>query len=397
MTKLTDIAIKAAIKEVGRTGKAKRLSDGAGKGTGRVVLSVKPAGNSVSVEWFAQQWMNGKRTMAKMGNYPGMTLSAARERFGADHAERIHTGGAIKAIKAGSLDDLKLAYLSALDERGAKTLENITYLVDRAVIAIGSTKQARDVTYDDAVRYLSSVYARGAVHVADKTRIHLRAMFEWGIKSERDYRSATSKQFQIVGNPIDGIPAEPISVGNRFLSVDEFTVVYRHYTRRRHKYGLAIRLSMLTGQRPTQIISTRLEHIDRVNMMITWPTSKVGTPHTIPITPMMFELIQLAEKTAASGWLFPNLDGVSQATRSELSSYFYRNKRHIEITDFSMRDLRRTWKTLAGHAGLTKTERDLIQHHSVSDTSSRHYDRYQYLDEKRAGMLKWEAWIKPRL
>lgn len=397
MSKLTDVAIKAALKEVGRTGKAKRLSDGTGKGTGRVVLSIKPSGDSVSAEWFAQQWADGKRTMAKMGNYPSMTLSVARDRFTSDHAGRIHAGDAIKASKAGSLADLKAAYLSALSERGTKTVENITYLIDKAVAEIGESKQARDVTYDDAIRYLSSVYGRGAIHVADRTRIYLRAMFEWGIKSERDYRATVKRRFMIEANPIIGIPAEPVSVGDRFLSPEEFSVVYRHFTNRRHRYALAIRISMLTGQRPTQILSTRMEHIDRANMIITWPTSKLGTPHTIPITPMMLELFELAEKSSSNGWVFPDLAGTAQASQMELSAYFYKNKLKIQLPNFSMRDLRRTWKTLAGHAGLTKTERDLIQHHSVGDASSRHYDRYHYLAEKRVGMEKWEEWIKPRL
>jgi hypothetical protein len=64
---------------------------------------------------------------------------------------------------------------------------------------------------------------------------------------------------------------------------------------------------------------------------------------------------------------------------------------------FSNRDIRRTWKTLAGHAGLTKEERDLIQNHKKPDVSSRHYDRYDYLSEKREAMAKWETWFRKNI
>ena len=42
---------------------------------------------------------------------------------------------------------------------------------------------------------------------------------------------------------------------------------------------------------------------------------------------------------------------------------------------FTARDLRRTWKTLAGAAGISKETRDRLQSHALSDVSSKHYDR----------------------
>jgi hypothetical protein len=47
------------------------------------------------------------------------------------------------------------------------------------------------------------------------------------------------------------------------------------------------------------------------------------------------------------------------------------------------RALRRTWKTLAGKAGIPKEIRDRIQNHALHDVSSRSYDRWHYLPEKR--------------
>jgi len=44
--------------------------------------------------------------------------------------------------------------------------------------------------------------------------------------------------------------------------------------------------------------------------------------------------------------------------------------------------------------GVLKEVRDRIQGHSMSVVASKHYDRYDYLAEKRAGLLKWEAELK---
>ncbi|MFG6281092.1 hypothetical protein ACGV33_18280, partial [Microbacterium sp. S16(2024)] len=61
---------------------------------------------------------------------------------------------------------------------------------------------------------------------------------------------------------------------------------------------------------------------------------------------------------------------------------------------FTLRDIRRTCKTLMGVAGLDKELRDRIQGHAFSDVSSKHYDRYDYFKEKLAGLSKWENWLR---
>ena len=61
-----------------------------------------------------------------------------------------------------------------------------------------------------------------------------------------------------------------------------------------------------------------------------------------------------------------------------------------EFKVFTARDLRRTCKTLMGEAGISKEIRDRIQNHALNDVSSKHYDRYDYLPEKRRALEIWE-------
>jgi integrase len=61
------------------------------------------------------------------------------------------------------------------------------------------------------------------------------------------------------------------------------------------------------------------------------------------------------------------------------------------------RDLRRTWKTLAGQAGISKEIRDRLQNHTLQDVSSKSYDRWSYMPEKRAAMEKWDAFVRSLL
>ena len=60
---------------------------------------------------------------------------------------------------------------------------------------------------------------------------------------------------------------------------------------------------------------------------------------------------------------------------------------------FTAKDIRRTWKTQAGAAGASKEMRDRLPNHTKSDVSSKHYDRYEYLPERRAAMDKWADYL----
>ena len=61
---------------------------------------------------------------------------------------------------------------------------------------------------------------------------------------------------------------------------------------------------------------------------------------------------------------------------------------------FTPRDLRRTCKTLTGAAGLSKEIRDRLQGHALQDVSTRHYDRYDYLAEKRDAVQVWDDYLR---
>ncbi len=43
-----------------------------------------------------------------------------------------------------------------------------------------------------------------------------------------------------------------------------------------------------------------------------------------------------------------------------------------------------------GEIGVSKELRDRIQNHALQDVSSKHYDRYDYLSEKRKALGLWE-------
>jgi integrase len=106
------------------------------------------------------------------------------------------------------------------------------------------------------------------------------------------------------------------------------------------------------------------------------------------------ELKALHEITGESDYLFPAGRGADGPKRTDSLGYAIRRFcKDTEFEKFTARDLRRTVKTLMGKAGISKETRDRLQNHKLSDTSSKHYDRYDYLAEKRAAVAIWESML----
>jgi len=61
----------------------------------------------------------------------------------------------------------------------------------------------------------------------------------------------------------------------------------------------------------------------------------------------------------------------------------------LERGPFSLRDLRRTAETHMAALGISSDVRAQIQSHGLGGIQQRHYDRHDYLPEKRAAIELW--------
>lgn len=95
------------------------------------------------------------------------------------------------------------------------------------------------------------------------------------------------------------------------------------------------------------------------------------------------------------GWFFPgDKDPTKPVQHSTLYSFLWRQRDRGVVPHVTNRDQRRSWKTLAGKAGLSQEIRDRLQNHARHDVSSRHYDRYSYIEEKREAMDIWDRFMR---
>ncbi|OUR89044.1 integrase, partial [Gammaproteobacteria bacterium 42_54_T18] len=95
---------------------------------------------------------------------------------------------------------------------------------------------------------------------------------------------------------------------------------------------------------------------------------------------------------------WPHRDNANEhASLSTLRMSLQRWCKKQDMPIFAPRDFRRTCKTLMGAAGISKEMRDILQQHDKSDVSTIHYDRYNYINEKRQAMDIWTTFLTDKV
>jgi integrase len=358
----------------------------------------------VIAEWMAQQWRDGQRVKRKLGIYPFLSLDEARDVFKRDFAKDIQSGRNIKFTREsrpGTVGELFEAYVEALKRADKPSWEDIEKCLKRVSNALGRNRPACEIQTEEIVEVLRPIYNRGAKGMADHVRSYVRAAFSWGMRSEIDYRQSTARRFRILHNPAAGIPTETKIPGTRWLRENEFVRLYRWLdcpsSPVHPSYPRAIQLLMLTGQRVQEIARLHVDQWDERDQILDWSTTKNDQPHAIPLPSIASDLM-LSITPNQFGWFFPSAKDPSRPVdHTTLYSFTWRHRDQGLIPHATNRDLRRTWKTLAGKAGVSKEIRDRIQNHALRDVSSRHYDRWNYMREKREAMDIWDGFVRDLL
>ena len=401
MPHISDGEIRSALRRVERTRKQETLVDGEGHGTGRLILTIRPMPTRVTADWMAQQWRDKKRLKRKIGSYPAVSLASAREIFARDFAGAIQKRRSIKIAtdtRWGTVADLFEGYIASLKAAGKPSWKEAEKGLNKIANTLGRTRPAREIDPEEIVEVIRPIYERGARAMADHVRSYIRSAYSWGMKSEHDYRATSPRRFHIPFNPASGIPTEPKVRGTRWLDEDEFRRLYWWLdcpdVPVHPSYPRAVQLIMLTGQRVEEIARFHVDQWDSVEKIIDWSKTKNNQPHAVPVPSLAAELIESITPNR-HGWYFPSAKDPSRpVAHGSLYSFVWRQRERGVIPYATNRDLRRTFKTLAGKAGLSKEIRDRLQNHALQDVSSKSYDRWNYMREKRAGMAKWDEFVR---
>ena len=376
------------------------VSDGrSARGEGVLMLRVRPNGTK---EFYFQRRVNGTKSKSKLGTWPALGLAAARDLCRVEKEA---------VVSPASFQDLLDSYVAKLQGEGATSADDVKWSFNRYVsqpfpnlvkkpVSLIGPGEIRDI--------IAKMIADGVTTYCNRLRSQLHAAFQVGLEQEFNPRSYQKDdlKFGIKSNPVASVPvqADWEQPGDRALSTNELAYLWQ---------VLPEQLSVVTaelikfliasgGQRPEQLLATERRHYLKDHLII---RNKKGrgaegerSLHVVPYNKLMRQSLKaMDEINETSAYPFEGkVVGTSLHTNSLSRAVTKLCSRHADKFNgpFTLRDLRRTCKTLMGVAKLSKELRDRIQGHAFGDVSSKHYDRYDYFDEKKNGLQKWATWLE---
>jgi len=321
-----------------------------------------------------------------------------REQERARKQERDDQKAAAEAKQNYTLKALLAAYTDHLEAQGkARSARSARSAVKVHVLEADpalSEKPATDITPHNVADLIRQAREKGKERTSGVLRSVLNAAFNCGRRAPFDTQlPSIFIKFNITSNPVDVIPTIAVKAGNRTLSKEEL----KQYISALGEttIDMALKLALFSGgQRMAQILRAEVGDWDGKILRLTDPKGKRKQPreHLLPLGPMASGVVaEQVKRAQAAGvrWIFPSRAGTPLHESMP-------GPRVTEIAQamggepFDLRDLRRTVETMLAGVGVSREIRAQLLSHGISGVQALHYDRHDYLKEKRGALLRWE-------
>ncbi len=261
-------------------------------------------------------------------------------------------------------------------------------------------KPAADITTDDLLEVIARIADSGKLREAAKVRSYIGAAFTAGIRARQDARGLPAlRALRITSNPArDLVTIEGSSnARERALSVAELRAYWRRIVDLSDPAGALLRFHLLTGGQRTEQLG-RLTTTDfdpdlrTVRLRDGKGRRKVPRIHEVPLLDEAAEAMVEMKGGALGEFLFTVTAGKSGAVYATVQHRVrevveaMQKAGELEKGPFTVGDLRRTVETRLAALGISRETRAQLQSHGLGGIQARHYDRHDYLIEKREAL-----------
>lgn len=381
-----------------------RVSEGNG-----FILRVRPSGVKI---WTYRYRSGSRNVMLTIGHYPAMSLADARKA----HADACHqrdrgvdpvsARNEARLERVETVADLAEIYLRDWARPRKKSCDEDERILTVDVLPVFRHVKLVDLRRRAVVDFLKTK-ARTAPNAAWQMLKILRRMFNFAL--EQDFPG-------IEANPCAHIKLQAPTPKERVLSREEIALFWRVTAAEGFaQTAAALRLVLLTGQRPGEVIGMHRREIDGEWWTIPPERSKNKRANRVFLTPTALALI-----TGPTPYVFPGEPAENEPDRprntNALAHYLRRKlvvtadkrvkgfagrKKHeaskkgtkvpaLAVPYFTPHDLRRTAATRMAEAGIAPHTIARVLNHVDRSVTGMHYNHYSYDAEKKEAMLAWE-------
>ncbi len=265
-------------------------------------------------------------------------------------------------------------------------------ILARDVLPKWKGRDARTITPAEVIDLLDGIVDRGARVLANRTASLLSQLFRFGIHRH----IVTSSPVQLLYRPGGKEKAR-----ERILTDEELGAFLANpractrYERLEH----VITVLLLTGQRRGELALARWSDVDL--QARTWvipdENAKGGRGHIVPLTDWAVEeFAALKREAEGSAWVLPANGGEDHIDPKQLSRSLAKcltRFKECGIAAFTLHDLRRTCRTGLSRLKVEPHVAERVLNH-VQPGVAGVYDRFAYMEEKRAALEKWAAHLR---
>ncbi|HJS88588.1 MAG TPA: tyrosine-type recombinase/integrase [Steroidobacteraceae bacterium] len=377
------------------------------KGRKGLMLRHHPGG---TLTFLVRYHRGAEQVLVTIGNYPEVTLERAHD----EHAQ-------VRRMLAQGLDPAEERARAAEEQKRAReqratsnatTAANVVAewawhyarrerkrpreavrLLRHYVADPWKDRPVRELTRRDAVLLLDRIRARAPVMA---NRIFSLASQAFTFAVARDLTTVNP----FIGVPRPGGDEAPRS---RKLTDAEIASVWKGLGAAEFKASqtvrLALKLVLVTAQRPGEVAGMRWDEIDTDAALWTIPAerSKNGREHRVPLSGLALELLsQLRPLAKGRPHVFPSAHATQKRDEPMLELALSRalrnnrkNERVLGIDWFTPHDLRRSAASGMTALGIARLFVSKVLNHSDRDVTGRVYDLNEYAAEKRTALDTW--------
>ncbi len=366
-----------------------RVNNGKFKG---LYLKVMPSG----ARFFVHRYMkNGQTREMRLATYDGRNLAYALE----EHRKSVallNTDIDPAEKRAEEKENVDPTFKDLLDEfwkeelKNSPTAKERLRLIEKDALPSWKKKKLSSITRRQAVLLLDKVKKRGAPVTANRLLGVLVRMFNFA--AERGL---------IEQSPISGMRRTSEKARKRVLNDDEIKALWGGLDLNNPSVDmyrvtkLALKIILLTGQRPGEVAGMRWDEIQDGFWNIPASRMKNSEPQRVPICPMAADVIEQARPYSDSNYVFQSsYKDKSPITRPCLTRAVTRHAAEIGIAEpFTPHDLRRTLRTRLAGLGVTDIVAEKVLGHKLQGIMAV-YNQHSYDTEKRQALMRWEIRLK---
>lgn len=269
-------------------------------------------------------------------------------------------------------------------QRSAAKVERI-YKRD---LAQWDAKAMADLRRADVIKLLDQIVERGAATQAQRVLEHLKNFFKWYADRDERFIVPVSPTLRMAKKQSRSRVLTDAEVRALWAVTDTFQPT---------AYASLVRILLLSGQRLSDWLRATDDELREDVLVIPGARYKTKQEHRVPVVSAIHAELARVPRIVGGKFLFARradapFGGLCRA--KQRLDIAMREQLNGALPEWRLHDLRRTWRTLAAPAGVSRDIAERVMGHRVGGAVERTYDHWDYAEARRDALEKMAAMIR---